>query len=852
MFYLIGLSVKRVRTTPVHNTLGGTFQTVRKTHVAFQLVQFAPNRTVTHEVAILEDDNRTKKDEARPDMIIGRDLIKALGLSLDFSVEPPTISWEDSSVPVVPKGYWTKEKILETFPISAIDQAEKSFEEKSPSMIAASYNSAPVDLREFVPNHLSPNQQSDLYSVLTQYGIVFDGELGTLPGKPIELQLKSDDVRPYHGCAYPVPKIHEKLIKDEVDRLCRLGVLRRVNESEWGAPSFGIPKKNGQIRFVSDFRQLNKGLRRTPYPLSVPQEIFRTMDGFEYCTTMDLNMGFWAICLSPYSQQLCTIVLPWGKYCYLRLPMGLAVSPDVYQEKMAGIFSDMPEVIVYIDDICIITKGAFQDHVKVLREVLHRLAKNGLKVHADKSKFCCFETEFLGFVLSREGIRPQQKKVEAILALSEPKNVRQVRSILGFLNYYKQFIPHRSELLAPITALTKKETKFVWTTKCQKNLDTVKQMLSRKVTLSYPNFNQPFSIYTDASTRQLGAVIEQNGKPLAFYSRKLNDAQTRYTVTELELLSIVETLQEFRTTLLGHEITIYTDHKNLTYDNFTTDRVRRWRLIVEEYGPKIEYIKGHKNVIADMLSRYPRKDDASPEEIHEIWAIDEIEEEFPLAFEVIAQAQQQDQRLNQIARNNPDYSARRFLRQNIIHYKDKIVIPDTLQKRIITWYHESLRHPGISRTTKTIQQHFHWKNLTKDVEKHCNECAVCKHYKKYTQQYGILPTKIHDPNPWSKVCIDMSSPWTIPQAKPKAKRGKTTTKANKEENDKKELLVLTIMDPDTNFLDMIAMPSKASMLVARAFDRLWLCRYPRPFECIHDAGTEFTGLNSKNFYNHMV
>lgn len=462
--------------------------------------------------------------------------------------------------------------------------------------------------------------------------------------------------------------------------------------------------------------------------------------------------------------------------------MGLAVSPDIYQEKMAGIFADMSEVIVYIDDICIITKGTFEDHLKVLEEVLRRLGRNGLKVHADKSKFCCYETEFLGFVLSREGIKPQHKKVEAILAMSEPKNVKQVRSILGFINYYKQFVPHRSDLLAPISALTKKHVKFVWSQECQESLDTVKRLLSRKITLTYPDFNQPFEIYTDASTKQLGSVIEQNGKPLAFYSRKLNDAQTRYTVTELELLSIVETLQEFRTTLLGHKITIFTDHKNLAFDNFTTDRVRRWRLIVEEYGPKLEYIKGCKNVVADTLSRYPRKDEPAKIEVHEIWANEEADDEFPLGFEILAQAQQEDQRLQQVATNNPDYTSKRFLRHNLIHYKDKIVVPETLQSRIVTWYHETLRHPGIHRTTKTIQQHFHWKNVTRDVMKHCNECAICKHYKKYTQKYGILPTKVHDPNPWSKVCVDMSGPWTIPQNDHKQKKRKAELKARKKRN----------------------------------------------------------------------
>jgi Reverse transcriptase (RNA-dependent DNA polymerase) len=178
-------------------------------------------------------------------------------------------------------------------------------------------------------------------------------------------------------------------------------------------------------------------------------------------------MGFWAIQLSPYSQKLCTIVLPRGKYKYLRLPMGLSVSPDIYQEKMSNLSVDMPEVVVYIDDILVITKGSFKEHLKKVKEVLRHLAQHKLKVHPEKSRFCRFETELLGITLCREGIRPQEKKVEAIKALKTPKNVKQVRSILGLVNYYKQFIPHRSDLLAPLTALTRKKTKFVWSEECE-------------------------------------------------------------------------------------------------------------------------------------------------------------------------------------------------------------------------------------------------------------------------------------------------------------------------------------------------------------------------------------------------
>jgi hypothetical protein len=131
----------------------------------------------------------------------------------------------------------------------------------------------------------------------------------------------------------------------------------------------------------------------------------------------------------------------------------------------------------------------------------------------------------------------------------------------------------------------------------------MKRIISRETLLTYPDFTTPFIIHTDASHSQLGAVISQDNKPIAFYSRKLNPAQTRYTTTERELLSIVETLKEFRNILLGQQIKVYTDHKNLTYVNFNVERVMRWRLIIEEYSPELIYLKGEHNIVADALSR---------------------------------------------------------------------------------------------------------------------------------------------------------------------------------------------------------------------------------------------------------
>ena len=171
------------------------------------------------------------------------------------------------------------------------------------------------------------------------------------------------------------------------------------------------------------------------------------------------------------------------------------------------------------------------------------------------------------------------------------------------VNYYRDMWPKRSETLAPLTSMTSTTAKFQWTLGCQQVFQKMKKIIATQTLLTYPNFHKPIIIHTDASKVQVRACISQEGKPIAFYSRKLNPAQTRYTTTERELLSIVETLKEFRTILFGQRLIVYTDHENLTYNKFTSDRVMRWRLYLEKYRTEIHWIKGAKNGAADAMSR---------------------------------------------------------------------------------------------------------------------------------------------------------------------------------------------------------------------------------------------------------
>jgi hypothetical protein len=181
--------------------------------------------------------------------------------------------------------------------------------------------------------------------------------------------------------------------------------------------------------------------------------------------------------------------------------------------------------------------------------------------------------------------------------------VKQLCRFIGIVNYYCDVYPKRSELIRGLTKIAGSKKKFTWGPEQQQSFEAVKRVIAPDTMLTFPDFTKPFEIHTDASHTQLGGIISQEGKPLALFSRTLNSAQTRYTTTDRELLSIVETLKEYRNILLGHEIIVYTDHKNLTFKQYNTEQVLRWRMIAEEYGPEIRYIQGEHNVVADALSR---------------------------------------------------------------------------------------------------------------------------------------------------------------------------------------------------------------------------------------------------------
>jgi len=604
-------------------------------------------------------------------------------------------------------------------------------------------------------------------------------------------------------------------------------IEKKIKNSEWQSPSTIFPKKDQTVRFITDFRKLNEKIKRKPYPTPNIRDTLHELEGFEFGTSLDLNMGYYHIELSPDSRKFCTIVFPFGKYEYLRLPMGLCNSPDIFQEHMSDLLRDLEFVRAYIDDVAILTKRTWEDHLAKVDIGLTRLGNAGLKVNGLKSFFGRKEFEYLGYILTLLGIKPVENKVKAMINLAAPRNLKQLRSFLGMINYYRDMWIRRAHILAPLHKLLKKGTRWAWKSEHQRAFNNIKRVMAKQTLLHYPNFNETFEIYTDASLRQIGAVIAQNNKSIAFYTRKLRDGQHNYTTTERELLAIIETLKEFRTILLGQKLKIFTDHKNLTFTKFNTERVMRWRMVLEEYYPELIYLKGKHNIVADALSRL----DLIPDNAEDYLAAQNNElpaDIYPLQMSLLSHEQDKDSSIqNALQDCNTNYIRKEVRggskRHKVVFCNDKIVVPRSLRKRLIDWYHTTLMHPGINRTEQTIKMHFIWPRLHEDVKQLCKSCKICQLTKKTKIKYGKLPPKEAEVRPWDILCIDLIGPYTV-------------KKGNKKEW---KLSFLTMIDPATGWFEIVEIPNKKADEIANLLEQTWLVRYPWPKNVICDRGKEF-------------
>lgn len=471
-----------------------------------------------------------------------------------------------------------------------------------------------------------------------------------------------------------------------------------------------------------------------------------------------------------------------------------------------------------------------EQHNERLIEVLQRIASANLKLNPQKCKFLSNEITYLGHRCTTQGVEPDPKLTEAVRTFPQPKNVKEVQSFHGLANYYRKCIKNFASIASPLTSLTKKETKFKWSEHCDKAFNELKEALTKKPVLIYPDFTQEFTIITDASGIAVGAILEQNGRVVYYASKALTEIQKRWSATELELYAVVFGCQTFRHYVLGRKFKIYTDHMPLRGQikvQNVSNRIIRLQQHLAEFDFEILYKKGKSNTNADCLSRIPQ--DKCVKHDEECLALTRRQAQ-------IQKENNANNPLNTDNINNANTSTQNSLSQTINNsismdeddeFWEDFEVEQLTDKEeiaeVLRAHHSSCigGHFGVTKTFDRIRRNYSWKGMKKDIENYISKCDKCQKNKSTRAIKMPLQLTKLSVQPFDKIVIDIVGP--LP----------TTLNGNK--------YILSMVDDLSRFVEFAAIPDQTANTVARALFEQILCRYNIPKEIVTDNGTNFVG-----------
>ena len=383
------------------------------------------------------------------------------------------------------------------------------------------------------------------------------------------------------------PKVWDA-VKDEILKWLNAGIIYPISDSPWVSPMHVVPKKAGitvtindkgeelqtrlptKWRVCIDYRKLNAATKKDHFPLPFIDQILDKLSGQGFYCFLDGYSWYNQLAIHPDDQEKTTFTCPFGTYAFQRMPFGLCNAPATFQRCMMAIFSDFigESMEVFMDDFSVFGPS-FDACLEHLTQILDVCIKKRLVLSWEKSHFMVREGIVLGYLVSSKGLEVDKAKVEVIQDLALPTSIRELRSFLGHVGFYRRFIQDFAKVSKPLTSLLCKEKDFIIEEEGKHAFIQLKQALVEAPILQSPNWDLPFEIMCDASDFAVGAVLGQRSdkKPTAicYASKTLADAKLNYTTTEKELLAVVFALEKFRPYILGSKIIVYTDHAALKY-----------------------------------------------------------------------------------------------------------------------------------------------------------------------------------------------------------------------------------------------------------------------------------------------
>jgi hypothetical protein len=476
------------------------------------------------------------------------------------------------------------------------------------------------ELRERVrTDHMTDVERRSIMRICEDYNDIFH-----LPGDRLSVTTAAEHAIPTPGidqCRgivsrnYRLPEALKGELKQITDQMLRDKIIRHSN-SPWNSPIILVRKKEDaskkqKWRLVVDFRRLNAVTVGDSYPLPLISEILDALGKARYYTTADLASGFHQVPLRDEDRAKTAFSTQDGHFEFCTMPMGVTGAPSTFARMMSNIMSGLigTKTLVYLDDI-VVYGASLQEHNERLIEVFDRLGLHSLRLQPDKCEFLRKEVCYLGHKITPDGVKPDEKKVEAVMKFPVPTTTKQLKAFLGLAGYYRRFVPNFSPIAKPLHKLTGKNVPYVWGKEQDQAFQKLKHILCNEPLLQYPDFGKQFIVTCDASADGIGGVLSQGkiGKdlPIAYASRVLNKPERNYSTIERELTAIVWSCKQFRPYIWGRKFTIVTDHKPLTWVfkmNDPSSRIMRLKLKLQEFEYDIVYKKGKENSNSDGLSR---------------------------------------------------------------------------------------------------------------------------------------------------------------------------------------------------------------------------------------------------------
>ncbi|XP_057774478.1 uncharacterized protein LOC130993565 [Salvia miltiorrhiza] len=619
-----------------------------------------------------------------------------------------------------------------------------------------------------INNELSAEQEVRLVSLLKMHksaiGWTIADIKGISPSTCMHRILLEPNSKPSRDPQRKLKPVMKEVVLKEILKLLDLGIIYPISDSTWVSPVHVVPKKSGfQLvkneknelipmrlqtgwRMCIDFRKLNNATRKDHFPLPFIDEMLERLAGKEFFCFLDGYSGYFQIFVAQEDQEKTTFTCPFGTFAWRRMPFGLCNAPGTFQRCMMSLFSDMIEscIEIFMDDFTV--HGDSFDHCLTnLEQVLQRCVDTNLVLNFEKCHFMVREGIVLGHVISARGVEVDKAKIDLIVKLPYPSNVKEIRAFLGHAGFYRRFIKDFAKTAQPLTRLLHQDVSFVFDDKCKEAFDLLKSRLTSAPIIQPPIWGEPFEIMCDASDYAVGAVLGQKvGKEshvIYYASKTLNPAQCNYTTTEKELLAIVFACEKFRSYLIGSKVVVYSDHAALKYllsKKESKPRLIRWILLLQEFDLEIKDKKGAENLVADHLSRLqtvsdgmPIPDDFPDEQLLHIdgnipWYADLVNfltaGVFPKGIET--------------ARKNKLRSqAKYFIWDDPYLWKtcaDQVIrrcIPDEEIHSILNFCHAHAcgGHFGPKRTARKILDcGFYWESIFKDSYNFCKNCDKCQ------------------------------------------------------------------------------------------------------------------------------